>query len=170
MGFFPLLLILICCSSSTDGNLISLRTVSWPRQGYPEAEPCRVWDAEWCTRSLQVGRCWWRCREHPSISESCWTAGSVVGPGHLWLVYPVEICPDWNPSAVAIPEGSSEKAQSVFIYPPHKCIHLHALPIFPTQNRFHLFSLLCSNCFYTVSNAPQVPSIHNCCCLVKCFP
>lgn len=103
--------------------------------------------------------------------------GASQDPGVCWeqvtsgWVQPLEavgLCLGWNPSAVAISEGSNGKLN---FHLPTPQMHSLACLTHPSyQNRLPLFSLLCSNCFYTVSNAPQVPSIHNCCYLVKCFP
>lgn len=121
-----------------------------------------------------MGRCWWRCREHPSISESCWTAASVVGPAPLWLGEAFGSCGTLSgleSLCSCHSRGQQWKSQARFHLPTPQMHSFTCLtsPSYPPKNGFHLFSLLCSNCFYTVSNAPQVPSIHNCCYLVKCF-
>lgn len=178
-GFF-LILILICysssiggCCSALNGYLISLKTVSWPRQGYPEAQPCRV-----------------RCRvvhQEPAGGEML---VEVQGASqHLWVLLDSSKCGGarsplagwslwklWDSVWAGIPlqfpfQRAAVEKPSCFHLPTPQ-MHLFPCltsPSYP-QTRFHLFSLLCSNCFYTVSNAPQVPSIHNCCYLVKCFP
>lgn len=136
-------------------------------------------NAEWCLRAWAPGRCRGGARSTAGSvgsNESPQRAGDVAGPCHLSVGGGI-LLRLWDSAQVGVPlqlPFQWWKSECIFLlqnfYPSHKCIHLHTLSSFPAQKYFHIFSLLCLNCFYTVSNTPQVPSIHNCCYLVKCFP
>lgn len=193
MGFF-LPLILIWYSSSIGGIIISLKTWSlltkarlsrgmWqgpspaPWRSKMQSDACRCdvlrqhrqgdavavqgasHDLWWMVNPAREREVWW------GQVTSRWVTAPFGGCGTLLRLEYLCSCHF---------RGQQWKNECIFLlhnfYPSHECIHLHTLSSFPAQNCFHTFSLLHSNCFYTVFNTPQVPSVHNCCYLVKCFP